>query len=268
VVDSNDEEPYMRVTVIEHPLSPYAQKVKLALLFKSIPFDVEQPYIGIDAEAFTAASPRREVPVLKHESTQLYDSAVIGAYIDETWPSPPLLPTAPIDRAQVRLIENAMDTHFEGNTWGLGEIHIFARATGEAADRMRAYATAQIEGWYKWLEVRLADFDWFNGADFGWGDICVVPFVNGATRFDILPQQGSKLAAWLNRVNTREDVASVTAAAQAAELDPDLMRAALEGGFKREYRDHRLEWMIRAGGMDIVAAGVAADNIRFNGSFA
>ena len=45
------------------------------------------------------------------------------------------------------------------------------------------------------------------------------------------------------------------------------MQAAIEAGFKREYRDHRLEWMLRAGGLDIVAAGLAADNIRFNTSF-
>jgi hypothetical protein len=45
------------------------------------------------------------------------------------------------------------------------------------------------------------------------------------------------------------------------------MQAALTSGFKREYRDHRLEWMIRAGGIDVVAQGLSNNNIRFNGSF-
>ena len=258
----------MSVAVLEHPLSPYAQKVKLALHFKGIAFDVEQPMVGTDVDAFVAASPRGEVPVLRHEGIDLYDSAVIGAYIDETWPDPPLLPSAPIERARIRLIEDAMDTHFEGNTWGLGEVRIFSRAQDDEAERMCAFAAAEIQGWYRWLEARLAGADWFNGAAYGWGDICVVPFVNGAARFDILPEPESRLAGWLARANAREDVQAVTAAAQAAELDPDMMRAAIEGGFKREYRDHRLEWMIRAGGISIVAAGLAADNIRFNGSFA
>lgn len=257
----------MDVTVLEHPLSPYAQKVKLALHFKDVPFALEQPMVGTDAEAFTRVSPRGEVPVLRHGEISLYDSAVIGAYIDETWAEPPLLPAEPIERARVRLIEDAMDTHFEGNTWGLGEVHIFGRAQGEAAQRMSAYAAAQIQGWYEWLEQYLVDADWLNGATYGWGDICVVPFANGAARFDIQPKPGSRLADWLERVNARADVQAVTSAAQAAELDPDLMRAAIEAGFKREYRDHRLEWMLRAGGLDIVAAGLAADNIRFNGSF-
>lgn len=257
----------MNLIVFEHPLSPYAQKVKLALHFKGIPFEVEQPIGGTDVGDFMAASPRGEVPVLRHDAVNLYDSRVIGAYIDETWPEPALLPADPVERAGIRLIEDAMDTHFEGNTWGLGEVRIFGRAAGAQADRLCAYAETEIKGWYKWLEPRLSAAGWFNGSDYGWGDICVVPFVNGAGRFDIVPATGSRLADWLARVNEREDVKAVTTAAQAAELDPAAMQAAIEGGFKREYRDHRLEWMIRAGGMDVVAAGVAADNIRFNGSF-
>ena len=36
-----------------------------------------------------------------------------------------------------------------------------------------------------------------------------------------------------------------------------------QGLFKREYRDHRLEWMVKTGGIEIVAAGLAKGNIRF-----
>ena len=35
------------------------------------------------------------------------------------------------------------------------------------------------------------------------------------------------------------------------------------GAFVREYRDHRLEWMMRSGGRDIVLDGMAKKNIRF-----
>jgi len=258
----------MSVTVFEHPLSPYAQKVKLALLYKGVTFEVEYPMQGAASDRFMAASPRGEVPVLQHEQLYLYDSSVIGAYIDETWLEPPLLPPTPSVRARLRLLEQAMDTHFESNTWGLGEVLIFGRAEGQVAEQMCAFATSQIQGWYRWLDDQLGDAHWFNGAAYGWGDMCVLPFVNGAARFDILPKPGTSLAAWLTRVNAREDVHEVTVAAQAAELDPDAMRAALAAGFKREYRDHRLEWMIRAGGLDVVVTGLAANNIRFNGSFA
>ena len=256
----------MTPVVLEHPLSPYAQKVKLALLYKGVDFEVEQPMVGAEVAAFAAASPRGEVPVLRHGDTTLYDSAIIGAYIEETWPEPALLPATPAARANARLIEDAMDTHFEGNTWGLSEVRIFGRAEGDQAERMCGYARNQIFAWYEWLERRLPS-PWFNGEAYGWADLCVAPFVNGAARFDIFPKAGTKLADWTQSVNAREDVKTVTHAAQAAELDPAMMQAAIEGGFKREYRDHRLEWMIRAGGIEIVAAGLEAGNIRFNESF-
>jgi hypothetical protein len=36
------------------------------------------------------------------------------------------------------------------------------------------------------------------------------------------------------------------------------------GAFQREYRDHRLEWMVRSGGLSIVQAGLEDGTIRFS----
>jgi glutathione S-transferase/RNA polymerase-associated protein len=36
------------------------------------------------------------------------------------------------------------------------------------------------------------------------------------------------------------------------------------GVFKRQYRDHRLEWMMRSGGTEIVREGLANGTIRFS----
>ena len=40
-----------------------------------------------------------------------------------------------------------------------------------------------------------------------------------------------------------------------------------QGLFKREYRDHRLEWMIKTAGLDVIREGLAKDNIRFSNDF-
>ena len=37
-----------------------------------------------------------------------------------------------------------------------------------------------------------------------------------------------------------------------------------QGLFVREYRDHRLEWMMRSGGTQIVLDGMEKRNIRFS----
>lgn len=37
-----------------------------------------------------------------------------------------------------------------------------------------------------------------------------------------------------------------------------------KGSFKRQYRDHRLEFFIRNGGLSIVQDGLEKDNVRFS----
>jgi glutathione S-transferase/RNA polymerase-associated protein len=36
------------------------------------------------------------------------------------------------------------------------------------------------------------------------------------------------------------------------------------GEFKRLYRDHRLEWMVRSGGVEVVLDGLSKETIRFS----
>ena len=47
------------------------------------------------------------------------------------------------------------------------------------------------------------------------------------------------------------------------KLDGYRALAIKTGGKVREYRDHRLEWMIKSGGIEVVFAGLRDGNIRF-----
>ena len=265
------------VTVYDHPLSPYGQKVKIALLEKGIAFEAPMPDAlgsGATAGEFAAASPRGEVPALIDGEVAVFDSTVILEYIEERWPDPPLLPAEPAERARVRMLEDVMDTHFEAINWGMSEIRYFGRAPGELGEQMMARAGEQIATWYAWLEGQLSGREWFNGAGFGWGDLSVVPYVNGAAGFDIVPPANSRLADWHTRANARDSVRECAQAAAAVAFDSpavslDQVKAALDAGmFKREYRDHRLEWMIKTGGLSVIQDGLEKDNIRFIEPFA
>ncbi|MEQ8483037.1 MAG: glutathione S-transferase family protein [Pseudomonadales bacterium] len=260
------------VTVYDHPLSPYGQKVKIALMEKGVAFTAPMPGrigSGTAAGEFARVSPRGEVPALVDGEVAVFDSTVILEYIEERWPQPPLLPASPAERARVRMLEEAMDTHFEAITWGLSEIRNFGRASGALAETMLRRGGEQIGAWYRWLDAQLGARLWFNGDAFGWGDLVVVPFVNGAVGFGHRPEPGSALAAWLDRCNARDSVAACRKAAAAVGFDSeavslDAVRAAMEQGqFKREYRDHRLEWMIKTGGISVVDDGLRKHNIRF-----
>ncbi len=260
----------MTVTLWDHPLSPYAQKVKIALREKNVAFETAIPGgIGVGGAAgeFVAANPRAEVPALIHDGFGVFDSTIILEYIEDAWPEPALLPATPADRARVRMIEDVVDTHLEAVNWGITEVRAFRRAEGPLGDTLAAKAAEQIRGYHAWLERALGDREWFNGDAFGWGDLSVVPYINGSKGHGVAPEPGSKLADWLARANARPSVRDTVAEAMAVAAAGGMGDVAkmLEAGlFKREYRDHRLEWMVKSGGLEVVADGLAKGNIRFS----
>jgi glutathione S-transferase len=259
----------------DHPFSPYAQKVKIALREKGQPFEAPLPQ-GIGAGGatgeFTKANPRAEVPALIDADVMVFDSTIILEYIEDKWPTPPLLPKSPHERARVRMIEEVMDTHYEPINWGLGEVRAFKRATGSLAETIERRAAEQMQGFFRWLEGQLGDRPWFNGEAFGWGDLAVVPYLNGSRGHGHAVPPGTRLAAWMERVNQRPSVAATTEdivsmLKSGAPGMADVASLVEQGLFKREYRDHRLEWMIKVGGLEVVTKGLERDNIRFGPDF-
>lgn len=255
----------------EHPLSPYAQKVKIALRHKGIAFDLLRPD-GIGSGnvpgEFAKGNPRGEVPLLIDGDLRIFDSTIMLDYIDERWPDPALMPADPARRARIRMIEEVMDTHYEAINWGLGEIRYFHRAEGELAETLQSVAGEQTRDLQAWLSDRLGSDEWFSGLDFGRADLSLVPFLNASTGFGFGPDADSPLGRWLQRVNTVESVhQTADEAAQSIATIGKAYKAVESGLFKRQYRDHRLEWMVRSGGIDVVTNGLAKDDIRFTGRF-
>jgi glutathione S-transferase len=254
------------VVLHEHPLSPYAQKVKIALGEKGVAFESRLPdLLGGSPGEFAAISPRLEVPALVDGDVAIFDSTIILEYLEDRWPTPPLLPASPAERARVRMLEELCDTYYEAINWAIFEIRVFQRATGELAERLETRAADQRAGCNTYLDRALGSRPYFNGDAFGWGDVCVLPFVNAAAMTGSPPAPNSRLAGWLERVVTRPSVSSTFEAAMQSmagfEMLPQLVAS---GHFRREYRDHRLEWMLRSGGVDIVLDGIRKGNIRFS----
>jgi stringent starvation protein A len=251
----------------EHPLSSYAQKIKIALREKGVPFTAELPGsfgTGRNEGPFAAANPRTEVPVLIDGDLTIFESTVILEYIEESWPEPPLLPRDPAARAFARVTEDVCDTQYEAVNWGFGEVLWFRRATGTLADHLRERAAVQTRTLQAWLAGRLGAADWFGGESFAWADAAAAPMVNRSVHYGLGPKPGSPLARWHARVRERPSVAATFAEFDAAA---EAMAAASDhyttGGRRREYRDHRLEWMVKSGGIEVVLAGLRDGTIRF-----
>src|SRR5262249_61261036 len=107
------------------------------------------------------------------------------------------------------------------------------------------------------MDRALGTRPYFTGDGFGWGDVCVVPFVQAAAMTGAPPASGSALSAWLDRVLPRPSVATTfEAAAQSFggfEMLPQLVES---GHFRREYRDHRLRGVLPSGGGELGFAGL------------
>jgi hypothetical protein len=115
------------------------------------------------------------------------------------------------------------------------------------------------------LERELSTRPWFNGDSFGFGDIVVYPFVNGAAALGNKPDPSSKLHAWLQTMRARPSAERLkqdirTTLPQFASRAQDIA----QGKHRREYRDHRVEWMLRVGGLEIVTHGMETRTIRFS----
>ena len=255
------------LTLWEHPLSPYAQKVKIALREKGLDFEVRLP-AGLGAGAaqddFSQASPLTEVPALTlDDGAAIFDSTIILEYLEAAYPKPEMLPQNAKIAAKARMIEEVMDTRYEAVNWALSEIRAFRRAEGDQAAALEARAKTQIDGLNAWLERQL-DGPWFCPPHFGWADLSVVPYVAGSDAMGMGPNPGSKLADWLARALDRPSVSTTIAEARTVASSLEGARKAIKAGlFKRQYRDHRLEWMLRSGGIDIVLKGMENGTIRF-----
>ena len=255
------------ITLYDHPLSPYAQKVKISLREKGLKFDSPMPG-GLGAGgakgAFVEASPRAEVPALVDGDVRVFDSTIILEYLDDAYPAPPMRPAGAAERARVRMLEEVMDTHFEAINWGISEIRWFRRAEGAQAEALFAAAKSQTEGFFAWLEKQLGAREWFNGDSFGWADLSVAPYVNRSFHYGLGTPDSSPLARWRERIRQRPSVAETFLEFEAAAGSMgDAAARVASGQIRREYRDHRLEWMMKSGGVQVVLDGLEKNNIRF-----
>lgn len=112
--------------------SNYYNMVKLALLEKGLPFE-EVPLHGCQSPEALAISPRGKVPVLETTQGFISETDAILDYLEEVWPSTPLLPTAPFARAQVRALAKEIELYIElPARYCYAEVFFGGRATPDA----------------------------------------------------------------------------------------------------------------------------------------
>ena len=170
-------------------LSNYYNKVKLALLEKGVPFTEEHAHPRDRTEATLQASPLGKVPFIRTEHGSLCESQAILDYIEQAYPSPPLLPTDAWQAGKVHELNTFIELHIELAARELYPKAFFGGDLSEAnAARIRTLLVKNIAGF-----KRLAKF---------------APFVAGTTftQADCAAWVSLPLAAMATKIVYGEDL--------------------------------------------------------------
>jgi glutathione S-transferase/RNA polymerase-associated protein len=129
---------------------------------------------------------------------------------------------------------------------------------------MMSRAGAQLAAVWDRLESDLEGRSWFSGESFGRADASLVVHVVASSLFGCGPaERHPRLREWTARCVDIEGVKR-DQADLAVFMGGDGVRAMRKvPKVRRQYRDHRLEWMLKSGGLDIVLRGIEAETIHF-----
>ncbi|RBP91735.1 glutathione S-transferase [Rhodobacter sp. 140A] len=93
-------------------LSPFCRKVRLTLAEKKIEVELIEERYWEPSPDFLRRNPAGKVPVLRLDNRMMSESQAICEYIEETVPTPPLLPRDPEGRYEVRRLCGWFDDKF------------------------------------------------------------------------------------------------------------------------------------------------------------
>jgi glutathione S-transferase len=96
------------IILYQFEISPYCDKVRRAMTFKGIEFEVREMLFSRREENLRV-SPTHKFPVIEDEGRRIVDSTDIAYYLDERFPEPALIPRDPVERARMHILEDWAD---------------------------------------------------------------------------------------------------------------------------------------------------------------
>jgi maleylpyruvate isomerase len=179
--------------------SSAAYRVRIALNLKGVDYTIVPIHLSKDggrqkSPEYRAINPQMRVPALALPTGEvLTQSLAIIEYLEETHASPPLLPSDPIARAQVRAVADviACDIHPLNNT---SPINYLKGVLG--------HDQAAVDAWYKhWIilgfeaiEAMIRPGPYAFGAQISLADVVLAPQVFNARRFEVPLDRFPKIA--------------------------------------------------------------------------
>jgi RNA polymerase-associated protein len=182
------------ITLYDAPRCPYCARVRIVLAEKGLSFETVEIDLGDRPAWLYDLNPVGKVPVLDEDGWILPESAVIGEYLDERYPEPPLWPDDPGERAAGRLLVFRFEDF---------STPYYALRRGEEGARQRFDEELAA------LDALLVGMPWLSGRAFGLADVAFLPWLLRAR--DLLGielEPWPALADWVARSCERPSVAA------------------------------------------------------------
>lgn len=185
-------------------------KVRIVLAEKEMDYEM----VTVDLQAgqhrqaeFLRLNPFGRVPVLVDEGCVIYDSTVIGEYLDDEYPEPPLRPAGSDERARMRLLEDYADAAF---TLPAMALQIELAKQSNIRDDARVRAARDLISKTLDMVNRELDGREYLGGEFSLADIAFAPMALQLEKLGIHLDTGLRnVKAWVQRLQHRPSVASV-----------------------------------------------------------
>jgi len=183
-------------------LSNFATKCRLVIYEKGLNIEMAP----IPAE-YAKVNPLGKTPALDVDGLLIPESEVINEYLEDKYPTPPLLPKSPEGRAKVRILTRFHDLYLEPPLRAL----FFQMDPKTRDEKLVGEKVADFKNRVDQLEKMLADGGFACGANFTLADCALAPTMFFVT--NLMPVFGvnaldghPKLTAWWTHVQTRPSV--------------------------------------------------------------
>jgi glutathione S-transferase len=187
--------------------SPNCQRVKVVLAEKNLPYEI----VPIDltkkeqkTPEYLRLNPYGKVPVLTDDATVLYESLIINEYLEEKYPTPPLMPKDPAKKAKGRILVDYGMAHFDSAYQKL-RMELMKDAK-EQSQPVIDGAKSDLKKLLQRFEDELGDQQYLLG-DFSLVDADLIPRFTRLEGFGVLPDPSlPRLGKYLARMKARPSV--------------------------------------------------------------
>ncbi len=237
------------IKLYDNPFSPFARKVRMVLAHKEIPFQ------SIDALAkehhgdLVGANPRAEVPVLDDGGFIVSNSSEIVAYLEDRYPEPRVLPSAPMERAKARSWERLSDSFVDSV---VHDISIWMWPTHQRLDEppqgLMEAGRRDLEGFIERMESSLGGKGFLCG-ELTVADLAIFPHLSSLKPLGIVieAEKHPRLSDWIRRMRSLPIVRNDLDYVKRMAVQKFLEGPSPYEGERIIWRGDRLEWLFANG---------------------